>query len=190
MRHPHALMAVSGFVLLSLLAGCQTAFFPDAGGASRLSGPPLSSQAGRQIAERKGWRVETVANTPAQPAHCQVMRSGDDGATLIMQAAPGLFAVLIGTQNQTLTPGNAYNLTFTFQKAPSQSHQAQAIDPTTLAIRIGGLDYEDATEALAHTTRLEVSSASLGGRIAAFPMTGSSWAVNALDECRRIHTQG
>ena len=81
------------------------------------------------------------------------------------------------------------DLALDFDGAASESHKAQALDSDTLAVRIRSLDYEDITDAFVRARSLEVSSPRLGGRIATFPLAGSNWAVNALDECRRLNTQ-
>lgn len=175
---------------LGLLAACQTSESPlSQGGASRFTAPLPAPANGRKIAERKGWVVEAVAGNIAEPAHCRVSRPGDSGPTLTFHAAPGRFSVLVEAPGHLLAPGATYDITLAFEGAASESHQAQAIDSGTLAVRILSLDYEDITDAFVRAKRLEVSCPRLGGRIGAFSLTGSNWAVNALDECRRLHTR-
>ena len=185
------LRACSVLLALALLAACQTSENSRVayGGAASFTAPTLSPSPGRKVAERKGWVVEAVAGTMTEPAHCRVSRPGDSGPTLSFQAAPGSFSVLIGTPNRLLAPGASYDLTLAFDGAASESHAAQALDSGTLAVRIRSLDYEDITDAFVRAKSMDVSSPRLGGRIAAFPLTGSNWAVNALDECRRMHTR-
>lgn len=187
MRRFRACAVLAG---LCLLAACQTSESPlSKGGASGLASPLPSPGSARTVAERKGWVVEAVAGTFAEPAHCRVSRPGGSGPTLAFQAAPGRFSVLVGTPDRLLAPGATYDLTMAFEGAASESHKAQAVDSGTLAVRIMSLDYEDITDAFMRAKTLEVSSQRLGGRIAAFPLAGSNWAINALDECRRLHTR-
>lgn len=178
------------FLALAFLAACQTSENSRVayGGASGLAST-LTPSPGRKVAERRGWVVEAVSGTVTEPAHCRVSRPGDSGATLSFQAAPGSFSVLIGTPNRLLAPGATYDLTLTFEGAAPESHTAVALGSGTLMVRIRSLDYEDITDPYARSKGLEVSSPSLGGRIAAFPLAGSNWAVNALDECRRLNTR-
>ncbi|WP_448187382.1 hypothetical protein [Azospirillum sp. sgz301742] len=188
MRRIRACVVLAG---ICLLAACQTSESPplSQGGASRFTSPLPPPSSVRQVAERKGWVVETVAGTAAEPAHCRVSRPGDSGPKLAFQAAPGRFSVLVEAPGHLLAPGATYDLTITFEGAASESHTAQAIDSGTLAVRIASLDFEDITDAFMRSKTLEVSSPRLGGRIASFPLTGSNWAINALDECRRLHTR-
>lgn len=178
--------------LAVLLPACQTTENPAGriayGGAAGFVAP-TSPTHGRRVAERRGWVVEAVAGTAAQPAHCRVFRPGDSGPALSFQAAPGSFSVLVSTPDRLLAPGAGYDVTLTFEGAASESHKAQALDSGTLMVRILSLDYEDITDPYARSKSVEVSSQRLGGRIAAFPLAGSNWAVNALDECRRLHTR-
>ncbi|HYG84897.1 MAG TPA: hypothetical protein VD978_01425 [Azospirillum sp.] len=189
MRRTRAPAALLG---LGLLVACQTTEAPSPvtqGGASRFSVPQTPQPDARKVAERKGWVVEAVTGSFAEPAHCRATRPGDSGPKLTFQTSPGRFSVLIGTPNRLLAPGATYDLTFAFEGAASESHTAQAVDSDTLAVRISSLDYEDITDPYARAKRLEVSSPRLGGHIAAFPLAGSNWAINAIDECRRIHTK-
>ena len=187
MRRIRACVVLAG---LGLLAACQTSESPmSQGGASRFTTPLPPPDSGRKVAERKGWVVESVAGTVAEPAHCRVSRPNDSGPKLAFQAAPGRFSVLVEASGHLLAPGATYDLTLAFEGAASEAHPAQAIDSGTLAVRIASLDYEDITDAFVRSKRLEVSSPRLGGRIADFSLTGSNWAVNALDECRRLHTR-
>lgn len=194
MRRTRAFVVETGILLLlcGFMAACQTTDSPappvSFGGASRLTAPPLPSPSARKVAERKGWVVEAVAATLAEPAHCRTGRPADNGPSLAFRASPGRFGVSIRTLDRLLAPGASYELTFTFEGAASESHTAQATDSGTLAVLIRSLDYEDITDAFVRAQHLEISSPQLGGRIAAFPLAGSNWAINALDECRRIHT--
>ncbi len=196
MRRIRARLDLPGLALLGLvlLSACQTTESPPAqrtayNSGTGLTAPLFQPPPGRKVAERKGWMVEAVAGTMAEPAHCRVSRPDDSGPTLAFHAAPGVFSVLIGTPNHLLAPGAGYDLALDFDGAASESHKAQALDSDTLAIRIRSLDYEDITDAFVRARSLEVSSPRLGGRIATFPLAGSNWAVNALDECRRLNTQ-
>ena len=185
------LRACSVLLALALLAACQTSENSRVayGGAAGFTAPTLSPSPGRKVAERKGWVVEAVAGTMTEPAHCRVFRPADSGAKLSFQAAPGSFSVLISAPDRLLAPGASYELTLAFEGAAPESHKAVALDSGTLMVRIQSLDYEDITDAYARSKGLEVSSPRLGGRIAAFPLSGSNWAVNALDECRRLNTR-
>lgn len=175
----------------ALLAACQTSEDTRVayGGAAGFGAQVLSPAPGRRVAERRGWLVEAVAGTVTEPAHCRVSRPGEDGPRLTFQAAPGSFAVLIATPDRLLAPGASYELTLAFEGAAPETHTAVARDSSTLMVRIQSHDYEDITDAFARSKGLEVSSPRLGGRIAAFPLAGSNWAVNALDECRRLNTR-
>lgn len=190
--HP-ALPVLAALGLALLLPACQTSESPTErvafGGASNFAAPLLPPGPGRKVAERKGWVVEAVTATVTEPAHCRVSRPGDSGPKLSFQAAPGSFSVLIGTPDRLLAPGASYDVDLAFDGAATESHKAQALDSGTLAVRIRSLDYEDITDAFVRAKSMTASSLRLGGRIAAFPLTGSNWAVNALDECRRIHTR-
>ncbi len=196
MRRIRARLDLLGLALLglTLLPACQTTESPAVqrasyGTASGFTTPMLKPPPGRRVAERKGWVVEAVDGSVAESAHCRASRPGDSGPTLAFHAAPGVFSVLIGTPNHLLAPGAGYDLALDFDGAASESHKAQALDSDTLAVRIRSLDYEDITDAFVRARSLEVSSPRLGGRIATFPLAGSNWAVNALDECRRLNTQ-
>ena len=190
MRLPRA---VTALLALGALAACQTSENPgnrtSFGGSSGFAAPLAPPGPSRKVAERKGWVVEAVNATVAEPAHCRVSRPGDSGPTLSFQAAPGRFSILIGTPNRLLAPGASYELTLNFEGAASESHTAQAVDSSTLAVRIQSLDYEDVADSYGRAKRLEVSSQRLGGRVAAFTLDGSNWAINALDECRRLNTR-
>jgi len=187
MRRFRACVVLAG---LALVAACQTSESPlSQGGAARFTSPLPPPGPGRPVGERKGWVVEAVAGSVTEPAHCRVSRPGDSGPKLSFQAAPGGFAVLIEAPGHLLAPSASYDLTFSFEGAAPETHSAQALDSGTLAVRIRSLDYEDVADPYMHAKSMEVASPRLGGRIASFPLTGSNWALNALDECRRLHTR-
>lgn len=185
------LRACSVLLAVALLAACQTSEDSRVayGGAAGFGVQALAPSPGRRVAERRGWVVEAVAGTVTEPAHCRAFRPGDDGPRLSFQAAPGSFAMLIAAPDRLLAPGANYELTLTFEGAAPETHTAVARDSSTLMVRIQSHDYEDVTDPYARAKGLEVSSPRLGGRIAAFPLAGSNWAVNALDECRRLNTR-
>ena len=50
--------------------------------------------------------------------------------------------------------------------------------------------YEDLFEPFMRSKAVTLQSESSGGKIGDVSLGGSSWAINALDECRILHTDG
>ncbi|HEY0832952.1 MAG TPA: hypothetical protein VGE72_03495 [Azospirillum sp.] len=164
-----------------LLTGCQTTAPPSATAARSKT---HSDGPGRVITEKRGWTVELHATDDRERAFCLARRAA---------AAPGLVFVAAardsGFRLTGLPPrgdGDPAQITALFDDGERVPFQAHALDDRALAVAFPTADYEDALYPFARSRTVEFHSG--GGALASFSLSGSSWAINATDECRRMHT--
>jgi hypothetical protein len=178
-RSGHTLFAA--LLAGALLAGCQTTATPTTATRPRT----YSDGPSKVVAEKRGWTVELVSNGDRDRAYCLAQRKA---------AAPGLVFVAAvrdsGFRITGLPPRGdaepAQPLTALFDEGERVPFQAHPLDDRALMVAFPTVDYEDALYPFARSRKVEFHAGS--GPVASFSLSGSSWAINAADECRRMHT--
>lgn len=179
-RSSHTLFAA--LVAGALLAGCQTTAPQSATSArskAHSDGPT------RVVAEKRGWTIELVTAGDRDRAYCLAQRKA---------AAPGLvFVAAVRDSGFRLTglppvgdADSARALTALFDDGERVPFQAHPLDDRALMVAFPTADYEDALFPFARSRKVEFQNGA--SPVASFNLSGSSWAINAADECRRMHT--
>ncbi|HYH21491.1 MAG TPA: hypothetical protein VD995_23020 [Azospirillum sp.] len=178
-RSSHTLVAA--LLTGALLAGCQTTTPPSTAARPKAhrDGPT------RVVAEKRGWTVELVTAEDRDRAYCLAQRK---------TAAPALVFVAAvrdsGFRLTGLPPAedadSARALTALFDDGERVPFQAHPLDDRALMVAFPTADYEDALYPFARSRRVEFHNGA--SQVASFSLSGSSWAINAADECRRMHT--
>lgn len=183
-RSSHTLFAA--LLAGTLLAGCQTT-----APQSTTAATPKAHSDGptRVVAEKRGWTVELVTTGDRERAYCLAQRKA---------AAPGLvFVAAVRDSGFRLTglppqggTDSAKPLTARFDDGERVPFQAHPLDERALMVAFPTADYEDALFPFARSRKVEFHDDAGPGAnpVAAFNLSGSSWAINAADECRRMHT--
>lgn len=173
---PGRLLAV--VLAAAALAGCQTTELNNA--AAFADGP------GKSFRERRGWVVDFIPAENGAPAHCRGRRAA---------ASPGPAIAFIGAEGESgfrvsgLSPeklaaaGEA--VTASFDHGDRQEFKARKDGDTLLAL-FPTDHYEDVMHAFSRGRSVDLRGRS-GATLAEISLSGSSWAINATDECRRMN---
>lgn len=167
------------FVFAVVLAGCQTTSPDNAAGFA--DGP------GKSFRERRGWVVDFVPAENNAPAHCRGRRAA---------AMTGPVIVFIGAERESgfrisglpadrlAAAGDA--LVATFDHGDRQDFKVSRDGDALLAL-FPTDHYEDVMHAFSRGRSVDFRGRG-GASLAELSLSGSSWAINATDECRRMHT--
>lgn len=160
------------------LAACQTVEQPRT--------TALGDKDGEIFRERRGWFVGFVPASNGAPAHCRGRRTGSEG---------GLPIVFIGGEKESgfLLPGAAGSagerdaVVAAFDNGDQTAFEVRR-DGDALLYLGSTAQYEDLMHpfARARSASLRLKS---GAPLGETSLNGSSWAVNATDECRRMKVQ-
>ncbi|PWC89214.1 hypothetical protein [Azospirillum sp. TSO5] len=184
---PFALLA--GLTLA--LAACETvppqpASPPPAAGLEDGPAKPFGSG--------KGWTV-TVHSPPSGKRFCVAER----GIPVGQNAAPRLSFrtasvesgfILSGftpsDSGAVVKPGERYDLTVSADMGPRLSLSARGLPNGSLYVAVPTKGFLEEMEPLARAHRVSFRSSGLG-ELGTMLLGGSSWAINASDECRILH---
>lgn len=175
---------LAALLLGAMLAACQTA---DTAGTGR----GLGDGPGNNFRERRGWEVEYVAAAGDAPAHCRGRRSNAAGNAAGLAIA---FIAAEGASGFRLTglPAGALagdgaagdEITARFDQGDSRAYPARR-DGDALLATFPTADYEEALHGFGRA-RTATLTAKRGGPLGNLTLSGSAWAINATDECRRM----
>lgn len=174
---PIRLLAV--VLAAAAFAGCQTTE-PQQNAAAFADGP------GNSFRERRGWVVDFVPAENGAPAHCRGRRAAASAGPAIVfigaEAESG-FRVSGLSPDKLATAGDAVVATFDYGdrqefKTRRDGDALLALFPTD--------HYEDVMHAFSRGRSVDLRGRG-GASLVELPLSGSSWAINATDECRRMH---
>lgn len=173
---PGRLLAV--VLAVALLAGCQTT--EDVTTAGFADGP------GHSFRERRGWVVDFVPAENGAPAHCRGRRAaaaaGPAIAFIGAEAESG-FRVTGLSADKLAAASEA--LVASFDHGDRQEFKARKDGEALLAL-FPTDHYEDVMHAFSRGRSVDLRNGR-GVSLAEISLTGSSWAINATDECRRMN---
>ena len=86
------------------------------------------------------------------------------------------------------TPGERYELTASFDQGARAMLGARGLPDGTLHVAIPTKSYLDELDPFARNKRVTFRSATLGD-LGSMILTGTSWAINASDECRILNAE-
>ncbi|WP_042446063.1 hypothetical protein [Azospirillum sp. B510] len=174
------------------LAGCETVPppAPPPAAAGLPDGPT------RPFSSGKGWTV-TIHSPPGGKSFCLAERGipvGQNAAprlTFRTAAAESGFVLSGFTPSDSgaaVKPGERYDLTVTSDLGSRLSLSARGLPNGGLYVSVPTKSYLEEMEPLARAHRIGFRSSGLGD-LGTMLLSGSSWAINASDECRILHAE-
>lgn len=173
---PGRLLAV--VLAAAMLAGCETTETNKTGGFA--DGP------GNSFRERRGWVVDFVPAENGAPAHCRGRRAAATiGPAIAFIGAEGEsgFRVSGLSADKLAAAGDA--LVASFDHGDRQEFKARKDGDSLLAL-FPTDHYEDVMHAFSRGRSVDLRGRG-GAMLAEISLSGSSWAINATDECRRMN---
>lgn len=175
----------SASLILLFLAACQTTAPPPAAPTPvAFTDPP-----GREIRAGKGWAVTLHKPDGGRP-YCRATKpAGDGGPQLTFRTGPAEASVTLAETGTAVRAGAVYELTATFDTGGRQLVKAVGQPDGSLKFTVAPVTYLEELEPYARAKRVTFRCAELGGVVGSLPLTGSSWAINASDECRILNAE-
>jgi hypothetical protein len=191
LRAPRSLTAL---VLGLALAACQTtgpaptshAATPEA--PSKLE-PVLPETPGRIVAQNKGWVVRAHPARDGTEAYCLATPSGEALPRLAFRATAEEAAMLVRGGDSAKPGEDEAKLTATFQDGEKLALDARPMADGRVLVPVEIPQYYDVLDPFAASKSVTLESELLGKPVADLNLSGSLWAINALDECRILHTE-
>ncbi|CAO3429831.1 hypothetical protein [Azospirillum doebereinerae] len=175
-------------VLLALgLTACQTTVAP-APAASAPRGLESADGQPFRSAPRSGWSV-TIHKPASGKTYCQAARTAEDGAVgglgMVFRTASAESGFTL-TGVTAATPGERYELTAGFDQGAKLMLGARGLPGGGLYVSVPTRTYLEELAPFSRGKRVTFRSATLGD-LGSMALSGSSWAINASDECRILH---
>lgn len=199
-QHPSSVL----ILLVALaLAGCQTTAAPTSIESDTVAAPPpalppasaLSDAPGRVIAENRGWVVTAYPPSPTGRAYCTASRQGDGSPLLSFRATAERAALLVMTDHTAMPdrqaqPHGPGELTAKFSDGVEHQLKAMKTEDGGVIVPVELPTYDDLMEPFAESKTVTLEGNVLSGPVGDINLGGSNWAINALAECRILHTRG
>ncbi|MCW2236714.1 hypothetical protein [Azospirillum canadense] len=183
---------------IALLPACQATNSPPLPRAAvptafvRPSDSGLSDAPGRVVAQNKGWVVRAHPATQTGSAYCLATRA-DSASPLSFRATAKGAAMLVNGDQKAQPPtgerAGESRLTAIFPDGASMALEAKPLPNGGVIVPVELPKYEDLFEPFMRSKAVTLKSAD-ADKIGDVSLGGSSWALNALDECRILHTDG
>jgi hypothetical protein len=174
------LLAAAFLLTAPALVGCQTA---ETGGKSG-----LGEGEGKAFRERRGWTVDYIAGQAGAPAHCRGRRSA------VVAVGSGISISFIGAERESgfrldglpaeKTPGKRGEIIALFDNGDRQNFPTRKDGDGLLALAPTA-HYEEFMHPFGRARQVSLRDAQ-GDALGEASLNGSSWAINATDECRRM----
>lgn len=146
-------------------------------------------QASKSFRERGGWEVVvTNADDPLGPL-CVGRRVDRAVPSLTFFAGPTESGFTVEGVGPRVQEGSADRLTARLEPGEPRGFDAKAIPGGAIEARFPTARFDEMLLPLAHARQVALSGAKWGA-IGEFPLSGSSWAIYAADECRRMRGRG
>jgi len=179
---------ITASLALLATAACQTTVAPTAA----LPAPRgLEEAAGRPFRAARGWAV-TIHKPAGGKVYCQAVRTPPDasgaGPRMVFRTATDESGFTLTDTGATVTAGERYDLSASFDQGARLMLGARGLPAGGLYVAIPTKAYLDELEPFARNRRVTFRSAALGD-LGTMILNGSSWAINASDECRILHAE-
>ena len=148
---------------------------------------PLSDAPGRVGAQNKGWVVRAHPATKTGSAYCYATRA-DDSSPLSFRATAKGAAMLVNADPQAQAKDTESRLTAIFPDGETMALEASPLPDGGVVVPVELPKYEDLFEPFMRSRAVTLQRDGGGTDIGDVNLGGSSWALNALDECRILHT--
>lgn len=184
---------LSAVLLAVLLAGCQeTAPKPPlattaARPAAAAGDEPRFDTPGRLFRQGKGWIVKVHGEGSLGERFCLVSRADGGGPKIAFSADADEGRLLLDGVGGDLEPGETVNLTAAFDDGAELPLEARALPGSKLSVTFPIQAYEDSTQPFKESRNVAFRARNLGRPFEPIELKGSSWAINALDECRILN---
>jgi len=179
MRPFHVRAALVSTAVLCLTA-CQPAGPPPEAGK-----PAPAPQASGVFRERGGWEVVVFDTNAPERTRCVGRRVDRAGPSLSFFAGSAESGFSIEGTAIKPADGSVDRLTARLDGGEPRGYDARAIPGGGIEARFPTQRFDEMMLPLARARAVSLSGAKWGA-IGDFPLTGSSWAIYAADECRRM----
>lgn len=193
-----AVRAAALLLSVILLPACQATNSPPLPRAAvpaafvRPSDSGLSDAPGRVVAQNKGWVVRAHPATQTGSAYCLATRT-DSASPLSFRATAKGAAMLVNGDQKAQPPtgerAGDSRLMAIFPDGASVALEAKPLPNGGVIVPVELPKYEDLFEPFMRSKAVTLKTAE-ADKIGDVSLGGSSWALNALDECRILHTDG
>ena len=151
--------------------------------------PALTTAPGRIVAQNKGWVVRAHPAKDGSAAYCLATRQGESLPRLAFRATAEEAGMLVRGAAGSPSGKDGEKLTATFNDGEKMKLDARPLPDGRVLIPVAIPDYYDVLDPFAGARTVTLESESLGKPVADLNLSGSLWAINALDECRILHTE-
>lgn len=180
---------ITAALALLATAACQTTTAPNAAAPATPRG--LEEASGTPFRAGRGWAV-TIHKPASGRIYCQAVRTqpetADAGPRMLFRAAAAESGFVLSGTGATVTAGERYDLSASFDQGAKLMLGARGLADGGLYVAIPSKAYLDELEPFARNRRVTFRSATLG-ELGSLILAGSSWAINASDECRILHAE-
>lgn len=173
------ILLVAGVVACGLSA-CQSVPSPQP------TVKPDAARAQKPFRDRKGWEVVVVEAGPGTAAHCRGYRVGSGVPALAINAGAEESGFTISVPADSGAAGSADRLLARFDTGENRGYDVRFESDVSVVARFPTERYD---ELLLPFVRARSVSLGMqrGAAIGTIDLEGSSWAINATDECRRMN---
>lgn len=202
-RHP-APRALAALALMgAALAACQTTGTgPDAGPGAPVTTlaaapvlatstlqPAQAEGTGEIVAQNKGWVVRAHPALNGSAAYCLATPKGEALPRLSFRATADEAAMLVRGAAGSDPAEDKAKLTATFEGGEKMALEARPLPDGRVLVPVELPAYYDVLDPFASSKSVTLESDLLDKPVSDLNLSGSLWAINALDECRILHTE-
>jgi len=142
-------------------------------------------QASGVFRERGGWEVVVFDAAAAEGPRCVGRRVGRGGPALSFFAGPAESGFLIEGSTAKPVEGSVDRLAARLDGGDPRGYDARVIADGVIEARFPTPRFDEMLLPMARARAVSLSGAKWGA-VGDFPLIGSSWAIYAADECRRM----
>jgi hypothetical protein len=144
--------------------------------------------ASKPFRDRKGWEVTVVEPSATVPIHCRGIRSPQNMPDIAFFSAEAESGFVVTGAPVALAEGTTDRLTARFDTGEPRGFDARVVGGGAMEVRFPTQRYDETFLPLARARTVTLTGQKAGD-IGAIDLVGSSWAVNATDECRRMNVK-
>lgn len=166
------------------VAACQ----PTTPAPQTTTAAPPAPTATKPFRDRKGWEVVVVEATALSPAHCRGMRQPQNVPDIAFFSADQESGFVVIGAPTPPAEGVTDRLTARFDTGEPRGFDVKAVGGGALEVRFPTARYDESFRPFAQAKQVTLTGQK-SGNIGTIDLVGSSWTVNATDECRRMNVK-